>query len=155
MRRCGPFPVNPFNKEGDIIEALVGKLKFNYCSEPYRETFLCKKKIGGKRRKEVRHTRLNKMRVEVKTIAMGDSDGLLFGSWSELDERFPSIRASGQAAVVSRVSGSLLSYVLKLDILNQVKHFYLEFSSLAKLKHFPVHKTMNVGEANHREGFRS
>ena len=88
-------------------------------------------------------------------IAMEVRDGLLFESWRELHEHFPFIRASGQAAVVFRVSGSLFSYVLKLDILNQVKHFYLEFSSLAKLKHFPVHKTMNIGEANHRESFRS
>jgi hypothetical protein len=70
-------------------------------------------------------------------------------------EHFPFIRASRQGAVVFRVSSSLLFYVLKLDILNQVKHFYLEFSGLAKLKHFPVHKTMNIGKANHRESFRS
>ena len=59
------------------------------------------------------------MRVEdLRMIAMEDSDGSCLDLGGSLMNTFHSIRASGQAAVASRVSGSLLSYILNLDILN-------------------------------------
>lgn len=51
-------------------------------------------------------------------IAMEDSDGSCLDLGGSLMNTFHSIRPSGQAAVAFRVSGSLLSYILNLDILN-------------------------------------